>query len=191
MARLSKMALLFFWVVYTFTLLPVSRGISLRTAGKWPHGHHAESERIYAEKTAMEQQRDDKIDRLPGQPSVGFDQYSGYVTVDAFAGRSLFYWLVEAWTDAPNKPLVLWLNGGPGCSSIAYGAAEELGPFLINPDASTLYLNEYSWNRGKNLNPDLAHSREQAYHLITHAAHSEQNDDKATKIRVSFDEMQP
>lgn len=75
-------------------------------------------------------------------------------------------------------------GAGPGCSSIAYGAAEELGPFLIDPDASTLYLNSYSWNSGKNLNPDVAHSREQEYHLIMH---SEPTYDKASKIRVSFD----
>ncbi|OAE21763.1 hypothetical protein AXG93_2550s1000 [Marchantia polymorpha subsp. ruderalis] len=153
MARLSNLMLLLLlvWVVSAFTLLPISRGISVRTAGKWPYDHHDQSERTNAEKTALQQQMADKIDRLPGQPPVGFDQYSGYVTVDAFAGRALFYWLVEAWTDAPNKPLVLWLNGGPGCSSIAYGAAEELGPFLIDPDASTLYLNSYSWNSEANL----------------------------------------
>lgn len=38
---------------------------------------------------------------------------------------------------------------GPGCSSIAYGASEEIGPFRINKNGSSLYLNKYSWNRGK------------------------------------------
>ena len=38
---------------------------------------------------------------------------------------------------------------GPGCSSIAYGEAEEIGPFHIQPDGKTLYLNPYSWNQGK------------------------------------------
>lgn len=37
---------------------------------------------------------------------------------------------------------------GPGCSSIAYGEAEEIGPFHIKPDGKTLYLNPYSWNQG-------------------------------------------
>lgn len=36
---------------------------------------------------------------------------------------------------------------GPGCSSIAYGAAEEIGPFRINR-GSNLYLNSFSWNIG-------------------------------------------
>lgn len=94
------------------------------------------------------QQKLDQIDRLPGQPSVEFNQYSGYVTVDANAGRALFYWFVEAPAALQPASLVLWLTGGPGCSSIAYGASEELGPFQIQPDGRTLNLNPYSWNKG-------------------------------------------
>lgn len=95
-------------------------------------------------------QEKDMIKYLPGQPAnVEFNQYSGYVTVNQTAGRALFYWLTEAPTNKESelKPLVLWLNGGPGCSSVAYGAAEELGPFRINSDGKTLYLNPYSWNK--------------------------------------------
>jgi serine carboxypeptidase-like clade II len=55
----------------------------------------------------------DKIVSLPGQTEVAeFDQYAGYVTVDAKAGRALFYFFVEAPHDSLNTPLVLWLNGG-------------------------------------------------------------------------------
>ncbi|XP_062078439.1 serine carboxypeptidase 24-like [Humulus lupulus] len=88
---------------------------------------------------------------LPGQPKVGFSQFSGYVTVNQEHGRALFYWLTEATSFPHQKPLVLWLNGGPGCSSVAYGASEEIGPFRINKTASSLYLNKYSWNREANL----------------------------------------
>ncbi|KAH9294166.1 hypothetical protein KI387_040631, partial [Taxus chinensis] len=94
------------------------------------------------------EQAKDRISILPGQPSnVTFDHYSGYITVDKKAGRALFYWLIEATHDAQSKPLVLWLNGGPGCSSVAFGEAEELGPFHINSDGKTLFLNPYSWNK--------------------------------------------
>ena len=93
----------------------------------------------------------DRIDRLPGQPTanLNFSMYSGYVTVDAGAGRALFYWLVEAAAvPAESAPLVLWLNGGPGCSSVGYGASEELGAFRIKPDGTGLFLNPYAWNKG-------------------------------------------
>lgn len=55
---------------------------------------------------------EDLVVRLPGQPKVGFRQYAGYVDVDVKAGRSLFYYFVEAEKDPDNKPLTLWLNGG-------------------------------------------------------------------------------
>ncbi|XP_058223311.1 serine carboxypeptidase 1-like isoform X1 [Rhododendron vialii] len=89
----------------------------------------------------------DKIDALPGQPEgVDFNQYAGYVTVDPAAGRALFYYFVESPKNSDTNPLVLWLNGGPGCSSLGYGAMEELGPFRVNSDGKTLFRNEYAWN---------------------------------------------
>ncbi|XP_054814584.1 serine carboxypeptidase-like 27 isoform X2 [Prosopis cineraria] len=102
----------------------------------------------------IEEQERDKITHLPGQPkNVGFAQYSGYVTVNEQAGRALFYWLIEspASRGPESRPLVLWLNGGPGCSSIAYGATEEIGPFRISSDGKSLYLNPYAWNNLANI----------------------------------------
>ncbi|KAF7137876.1 hypothetical protein RHSIM_Rhsim07G0231400 [Rhododendron simsii] len=94
----------------------------------------------------------DKIDCLPGQPEgVDFDQYAGYVTVNQTAGRALFYYFVESPKNSSTNPLVLWLNGGPGCSSLGYGAMEELGPFRVNSDGKTLYRNKYSWNNVANV----------------------------------------
>lgn len=55
---------------------------------------------------------EDLVLRLPGQPRVGFKQYSGYVDVDVKNGRSLFYYFVEAEEQPEKKPLTLWLNGG-------------------------------------------------------------------------------
>ncbi|KAB1225987.1 Serine carboxypeptidase 24 [Morella rubra] len=93
----------------------------------------------------------DRISVLPGQPPVTFAQFSGYIPVNKQHGRALFYWLTEATAHPEKKPLVLWLNGGPGCSSVAYGASEEIGPFRINRTGLSLYLNKYSWNRVANI----------------------------------------
>ncbi|KAI3725803.1 hypothetical protein L1987_65597 [Smallanthus sonchifolius] len=93
----------------------------------------------------------DKILALPGQPAgVNFNQYSGYVTINPNAGRALFYYFVESPTDSSTKPLVLWLNGGPGCSSMI-GAMSELGPFRINSDGKTLFRNDYAWSNVANM----------------------------------------
>ncbi|XP_066335330.1 serine carboxypeptidase-like 42 [Miscanthus floridulus] len=94
---------------------------------------------------------EDLVTRLPGQPPVTFRQFAGYVDVDVKAGRSLFYYFAEAQQDAAAKPLTLWLNGGPGCSSIGGGAFTELGPFYPRGDGRGLRLNKKSWNKASNL----------------------------------------
>ncbi|CAA2968717.1 serine carboxypeptidase-like 42 [Olea europaea subsp. europaea] len=94
---------------------------------------------------------EDLVVKLPGQPEVKFRQYAGYVDVDLKAGRSLFYYFVEAENDPDHKPLTLWLNGGPGCSSIGGGAFTELGPFFPRGDGRSLRRNSKSWNKASNL----------------------------------------
>ncbi|XP_047149679.1 serine carboxypeptidase-like 45 isoform X5 [Vigna umbellata] len=91
----------------------------------------------------------DRIVRLPGQPNTRFQQFSGYVTVDDLKHKALFYYFVESETHPSSKPLVLWLNGGPGCSSLGVGAFSENGPF--RPNGEVLIKNEYSWNRETNI----------------------------------------
>ncbi|KAF9592787.1 hypothetical protein IFM89_017357 [Coptis chinensis] len=94
----------------------------------------------------------DRIEKLPGQPhNVDFAQYGGYVTVDEKAGRAFYYYFTEAEHSKESKPLLLWLNGGPGCSSLAYGAMQELGPFRVASDGKTLQQNPYAWNKVANV----------------------------------------
>ncbi|CAH9118314.1 unnamed protein product, partial [Cuscuta europaea] len=95
----------------------------------------------------------DRIERLPGQPPVRFNQYGGYVTVDKAAGRAFYYYFVEAYKqdESSLRPLLLWLNGGPGCSSLAYGAMQELGPFRVLSDGKTLRENKFAWNQAANV----------------------------------------
>ncbi|KAK6160532.1 hypothetical protein DH2020_003913 [Rehmannia glutinosa] len=97
------------------------------------------------------QQEADKVGRLPGQPRVSFKQYAGYVTVNETKGRALFYWFFEATKHPQNKPVLLWLNGGPGCSSVGYGQSEELGPFFPQKGKPELKFNKNTWNKAANL----------------------------------------
>ena len=90
------------------------------------------------------------ITHLPGLDSpVNFKQYSGYINVDKSKNMRLFYWFVESQSNVTTDPLVLWLNGGPGCSSMA-GFFKELGPFHSKPNKK-LGINEYSWNKVANM----------------------------------------
>ncbi|XP_031495717.1 serine carboxypeptidase-like 35 [Nymphaea colorata] len=93
----------------------------------------------------------DLVRGLPGQPDVKFRHYAGYIRLREQDERALFYWFFEAQGGVSEKPLLLWLNGGPGCSSIAYGALQELGPFLVRNNHSKLVLNDYAWNKVANL----------------------------------------
>ncbi|KAL3715096.1 hypothetical protein ACJRO7_006916 [Eucalyptus globulus] len=86
-----------------------------------------------------------RITKLLGQPELHEAHFSGYVSINREA--SLFYWIVEAASDHKKKPLVAWLNGGPGCSSVGYGPMQELGPFRVSPNCATLVTKRYSWNR--------------------------------------------
>ncbi|KAH7332048.1 hypothetical protein KP509_20G065500 [Ceratopteris richardii] len=92
------------------------------------------------------------ITALPGQPSVRFKQYGGFINVDPANDRHLFYYFVEADVASPLLlPLTLWLNGGPGCSSLGGGAFTELGPFHPNNRGDGLISNLYSWNKVSNM----------------------------------------
>uniref|UniRef100_A0A452YS88 Carboxypeptidase n=1 Tax=Aegilops tauschii subsp. strangulata TaxID=200361 RepID=A0A452YS88_AEGTS len=101
----------------------------------------------------MAAQELDRVASLPGAPSYSyaFKHYSGYVTTDEHLGKALFYWFFEATEKPDDKPLVLWLNGGPGCSSVGFGQAQELGPFLVKKEVPELELNPYAWNQAANL----------------------------------------
>ncbi|CCA72778.1 related to carboxypeptidase [Serendipita indica DSM 11827] len=81
-------------------------------------------------------------------------QHSGYL--DVTDGKHLFFWYFEARDKPEEKPLVLWLNGGPGCSS-STGLLFELGPCSIRQNSSTptpfVYTerNPHSWTNHANM----------------------------------------
>ncbi|XP_042387052.1 serine carboxypeptidase-like 50 [Zingiber officinale] len=79
---------------------------------------------------------------------------SGYLPVAPTKSSSpapaLFFAYYEAQSPVSpldDAPIVLWLQGGPGCSSML-GNLFELGPFLVSSSSSpSLRANPFSWNR--------------------------------------------
>ena len=90
----------------------------------------------------------DEVQSLPGLNSkINFRHYSGYLS--ALNGTFLHYWFFESQNNPAKDPVVLWLNGGPGCSSLL-GALTENGPISLKRDG-TLSLNPYAWNKKASL----------------------------------------
>ena len=75
--------------------------------------------------------------------------YSGYLQT-AIKGNEYFYIYMPAQNKDPNAPIMLWLNGGPGCSSL-FGLFGEVGPVTSNNFENEFKLNDFSWNKEVNL----------------------------------------
>lgn len=84
--------------------------------------------------------------RFHSPPSLNVSstkQYSGYLDFGEDYNNHLFFWFFESRNDPKKDPIILWLNGGPGCSSVI-GLFFELGPSSIDENLNPKF-NPYSW----------------------------------------------
>jgi hypothetical protein len=97
-----------------------------------------------------------EIKQLPGASSLNSRHFSGFMpTAD---GRFTHYWFIESENDPSNDPITLWVQGGPGGSSMI-GLFTEIGPFVLNDqsgavpdgDAPTLFRNEHTWTKNSSV----------------------------------------
>ncbi|XP_068658374.1 serine carboxypeptidase-like 50 [Aristolochia californica] len=87
-------------------------------------------------------------------PKDALPTKSGYLPVNTTSGSAIFFTFYEAQQPSSplsQTPLLVWLQGGPGCSSML-GNFLELGPWLVTSDPTnrhnlTLNPNPGSWNR--------------------------------------------
>ncbi|KAI1912101.1 hypothetical protein LOZ61_003451 [Ophidiomyces ophidiicola] len=94
------------------------------------------------------------------ETTQGVRSYTGYVhlpphsldlvNVDQNYDINTFFWFFESRKDPANAPLSIWMNGGPGSSSMI-GLFQENGPCFINDDSKTTRLNPWSWNNEVNM----------------------------------------
>ena len=82
------------------------------------------------------------------------ESYSGFFTVKEDTENNMFFWFVPATTVEPSEaPVVIWLQGGPGSSSM-FGMLELHGPFTANYDENEnvrAVINPYAWSKKANM----------------------------------------
>lgn len=88
--------------------------------------------------------------KLPDYPYDKSKIYSGYLKNEKFPDKSLHYIFVESEKDPLSSPVLLWLNGGPGCSSL-YGFVNEHGPAVFKEQTSEFEINNSAWNKKANV----------------------------------------
>ncbi|EGC48771.1 pheromone processing carboxypeptidase Kex1 [Histoplasma capsulatum var. duboisii H88] len=90
------------------------------------------------------------VDSLPGQPdSPQVQMHAGHIEINHKTSANLFFWHVANQHIADKPRTVIWLNGGPGCSS-EDGALMEIGPYRVTND-HMLNHTDGSWDEFANL----------------------------------------
>ncbi|KAF2229400.1 carboxypeptidase 4 [Viridothelium virens] len=84
-----------------------------------------------------------------GIPDVNFnigESYAGTLPIDGNTSNvnQLWFWFFPSENQAASDEIVIWLNGGPGCSSLD-GLFQENGPFLWQSGTYSPIANPYSW----------------------------------------------
>ena len=98
------------------------------------------------------QERKHKVENLFNETLYNKTIYSGYLETNE-TGNELFYIYIPSQNgteDENDDPLLLWLNGGPGCSSLI-GMLTEIGPVTTKLYSNEWFKNEYAWNKNLNL----------------------------------------
>ena len=91
---------------------------------------------------------DEKMGNLPDAPAFATDTYSGYL--QATETKSLHYVFTESMDSPSTDPVIIWFNGGPGCSSML-GLMQELGPIVVDDGEDYLKTNPHPWNERANV----------------------------------------
>jgi len=97
--------------------------------------------------SAKDKCSDDLVENVPGWgDQYTGTMYSGYVNINTDCHSKMFYWVLEKEGGGEKEtPLLLWLNGGPGASSIDGLFMENIGPYQVNANGTGFVYNEYAW----------------------------------------------
>jgi len=101
----------------------------------------------------------DRVTSLPGYGPIKGTVYAGLLPINATYDKHLFYYFIEAADgNVPGKtPFLIWMNGGPGASSLTGIFTENIGPITLKlPEQgsngkTTLVDNPYTWAKKYNV----------------------------------------
>nr|CAD7568807.1 unnamed protein product [Timema californicum] len=79
---------------------------------------------------------------------VDVESYSGYLTVNQEYNSNLFFWFFPA-QNVSSAPLLLWLQGGPGASSLMALFVEN-GPYIVDTEGE-LQKRNINWALNHNI----------------------------------------
>lgn len=120
-------------------------------------------------------ERGRKLSRVDSKDFLNITSYSGFLTVDEDHNSNLWFWFfpaegtthiydddkgtddydyaeyeyeekIRSERETDKTPLILWLQGGPGASSL-FGLFTECGPFFVKDDGVNIEANKYSWHK--------------------------------------------
>eukprot|EP00494_Astrolonche_serrata_P027134 UN27397 len=92
----------------------------------------------------------DLVTEIPKFGQLNETAYSGYISVDNSHDSHLYYFFIEARSEATvgvksdSIPVILWLNGGPGASSLT-GQFTENGPFGLDVIDGSPFIRKHAW----------------------------------------------
>jgi carboxypeptidase C (cathepsin A) len=78
-------------------------------------------------------------------PDLSFGLYSGTVNITG-SSKQLHYVAALSQGDWSKDPVLIWFNGGPGCSSML-GWTQEHGPYVMEDGSTKFVKNAFSWNK--------------------------------------------
>ncbi|XP_019101295.1 PREDICTED: serine carboxypeptidase-like 9 isoform X4 [Camelina sativa] len=93
---------------------------------------------------------------LPGfDGPLPFELETGYIGIGEEEEAQLFYYFIKSENNPKEDPLLLWLNGGPGCSSLT-ALLSEIGPVALksevyNGSVPSMFSTTYSWTKVANI----------------------------------------
>ncbi|ODV61442.1 serine-type carboxypeptidase, partial [Ascoidea rubescens DSM 1968] len=124
-------------------------------------------------------------DKFPGLQNIDPIQrpimHAGHINLHKENDTNYFFWKFSKNNQLDssnsndfnrNNNLIIWLNGGPGCSSLD-GALMEIGPLRLNKNSNTFYINNGSWIDNGDLvfidqpaNTGYSYSKDYSYELV-------------------------